>query len=93
MHCMHDYMYDLMSSRLLAGLHIVLICDVRCYLCVCSHSGAARAAVDNLVKSLAVEWSPAGVRINAVAPVSSFMLLIISDLFTAYMRIFFSVLL
>jgi len=34
-----------------------------------SHSGAARAAVNNLTKSLAVEWSPAGVRINAVAPV------------------------
>jgi len=38
---------------------------------VSSHSGAARAAVDNLTKSLAVEWSPAGVRINAVAPVIS----------------------
>jgi len=37
--------------------------------CVSSHTGAARAAVDNLTKSLAVEWSPAGVRINAVAPV------------------------
>lgn len=36
-----------------------------------SHTGAARAAVDNLTKSLAVEWSPAGVRINAVAPGST----------------------
>uniref|UniRef100_A0A8D0LA16 Peroxisomal trans-2-enoyl-CoA reductase n=1 Tax=Sphenodon punctatus TaxID=8508 RepID=A0A8D0LA16_SPHPU len=33
-----------------------------------SHSGAARAAVDNLTKSLAIEWAPSGVRINAVAP-------------------------
>jgi len=38
---------------------------------VSSHSGAARAAVNNLTKSLAVEWSSAGVRINAVAPVIS----------------------
>lgn len=35
-----------------------------------SHTGAARAAVDNLTKSLAVEWAASGVRINSVAPVS-----------------------
>ena len=33
-----------------------------------SHSGAARAGVDNLAKSLAIEWASAGVRINTVAP-------------------------
>ncbi|XP_061465208.1 peroxisomal trans-2-enoyl-CoA reductase isoform X2 [Rhineura floridana] len=33
-----------------------------------SHSGAARAAVDNLTKSLAVEWAHRGVRINSIAP-------------------------
>ncbi|XP_060684200.1 peroxisomal trans-2-enoyl-CoA reductase [Hemiscyllium ocellatum] len=33
-----------------------------------SHTGAARAAVDNLTKSLAIEWAASGVRINAVAP-------------------------
>lgn len=36
-----------------------------------SHTGAARAAVDNLTKSLAIEWAPYGIRINAVAPGSS----------------------
>lgn len=42
------------------------------YLIYCnSHSGAARAGVDNLTKSLAVEWAPNGIRINAVAPVCS----------------------
>lgn len=33
-----------------------------------SHTGAARAGVENLVQSLAVEWAPRGVRINALAP-------------------------
>ncbi len=32
-----------------------------------SHSGAAKAAVLNLTKSLAVEWAPS-VRVNAVSP-------------------------
>lgn len=35
-----------------------------------SHTGAARAAVDNLTKSLAIEWAASGVRVNAIAPVS-----------------------
>ncbi|RMG66186.1 MAG: SDR family oxidoreductase [Bacteroidetes bacterium] len=33
-----------------------------------AHTGAARAGVDNLTKSLAVEWSRKGIRINSVAP-------------------------
>ncbi|KAM3916632.1 peroxisomal trans-2-enoyl-CoA reductase [Leptodactylus fuscus] len=33
-----------------------------------AHTGAARAAVDNLTKSLAIEWAHTGVRINSVAP-------------------------
>ncbi|PWJ43935.1 SDR family oxidoreductase [Sediminitomix flava] len=33
-----------------------------------AHTGAARAGVDNLTKSLAVEWSPYQIRVNAVAP-------------------------
>ncbi|GFO08933.1 peroxisomal trans-2-enoyl-coa reductase-like [Plakobranchus ocellatus] len=38
---------------------------------IMSHSGAARAGVDNLTKSLALEWVHSGVRINSVAPGSS----------------------
>ncbi|MFO7537767.1 MAG: SDR family oxidoreductase [Chloroflexota bacterium] len=33
-----------------------------------AHSAAARAGIENLSKTLAVEWARAGVRINAVAP-------------------------
>jgi citronellol/citronellal dehydrogenase len=33
-----------------------------------AHSGAARAGMANLTQSAAVEWSPFGVRVNAVAP-------------------------
>ena len=33
-----------------------------------AHSAAARAGIDNFTKSLAVEWAPYNIRINAVAP-------------------------
>ncbi|XP_064183619.1 peroxisomal trans-2-enoyl-CoA reductase isoform X2 [Anguilla rostrata] len=33
-----------------------------------AHTGAARAAVDNLTKSLAIEWAASGVRVNSIAP-------------------------
>ena len=32
------------------------------------HSGAAKAAVENLTKTMAVEWGPMGIRVNAIAP-------------------------
>jgi citronellol/citronellal dehydrogenase len=33
-----------------------------------AHTGAARAGVENMVKTLAVEWAVHGIRVNAVAP-------------------------
>lgn len=33
-----------------------------------AHTGAARSAVDNLTKTMSVEWAQYGVRVNAVAP-------------------------
>jgi citronellol/citronellal dehydrogenase len=32
------------------------------------HTGAARAGVDNMTKTLAIEWAVHGIRVNAVAP-------------------------
>ncbi len=32
------------------------------------HTGAARAGVENMTKTLAVEWAPSNVQVNAVAP-------------------------
>ncbi|XP_028663364.1 peroxisomal trans-2-enoyl-CoA reductase [Erpetoichthys calabaricus] len=32
------------------------------------HTGAARAGVENMTKTLAIEWAASGVRVNAVAP-------------------------
>jgi len=33
-----------------------------------AHTGAARAGVDNMTKTLAIEWAMHGIRVNAVAP-------------------------
>jgi len=33
-----------------------------------SHAAAAKAGVDSLTRTLAVEWGPAGIRVNGVAP-------------------------
>ncbi|CAI8057532.1 Peroxisomal trans-2-enoyl-CoA reductase [Geodia barretti] len=33
-----------------------------------AHTGAARAGVENLTKSMALEWSPSKIRINCIAP-------------------------
>lgn len=45
-----------------------------------SHTGAARAGVDNLTKTLAIEWAHDGVRINSVAPVSMSLVYILTML-------------
>src|SRR5205085_6614423 len=35
------------------------------------HVAAAKAAVDALTRTLAVEWGPQGIRVNAIAPARS----------------------
>src|SRR5205085_3460019 len=34
-----------------------------------SHSGAARAGVENLTRSLALEWAPYNVQVNCISPI------------------------
>lgn len=53
------------------GVIVNIIADMFRGLPMMAHTGAARAGVDNLTKSLAVEWAADGVRINCVAPGSS----------------------
>ncbi len=50
------------------GIVVNIIVDIYRGFPGMSHTGAARAGVDNLTKSLAVEWAKHNLRINAVAP-------------------------
>ena len=50
------------------GAIVNIIADMKKGLPSMSHSGAARAGVENLTKSLAIEWASSGVRINSVSP-------------------------
>ncbi|XP_042208300.1 peroxisomal trans-2-enoyl-CoA reductase-like [Homarus americanus] len=50
------------------GVIVNIILDTSRGIPMMAHSAAARAGVDNLTKSLAVEWAANGVRLNTVAP-------------------------
>lgn len=50
------------------GAVVTITADVRNGFPFMAHTGAARAGVENLTMSLAVEWAARGVRVNAVAP-------------------------
>jgi len=53
------------------GVIVNIIADMFRGFPMMAHTGAARAGVENLTRSLAVEWASDGVRINSVAPGSS----------------------
>lgn len=50
------------------GAIVNIVADMWRGMPMMAHSGAARAGVVNLTKSLALEWSASRVRVNAVAP-------------------------
>lgn len=50
------------------GAVVTITADVRNGFPGMAHTGAARAGVENLTKTLAVEWASRHVRVNAVAP-------------------------
>ena len=50
------------------GSIVNIIANMRNGFPIMAHTGAARAGVENITKSLATEWGKYGVRVNAVAP-------------------------
>jgi len=50
------------------GAVVNIVADMRNGMPGMAHSGAARAGMVNLTQTLAVEWAPKAVRVNAVAP-------------------------
>ena len=50
------------------GSIVNIIADIWGGMPTMAHSGAARAGTLNLTQTLAAEWAPSGVRVNAVAP-------------------------
>ena len=55
-----------MSSR--GGAIVNIVADMWNGFPGMAHTGAARAGVVNLTKTLSIEWAPCGVRVNSVAP-------------------------
>lgn len=63
--CKHAYLAWMQEH---GGAIVNIIIDMwKGYTYMC-HSSAARAGVDNLTKTLSLEWATSGVRINTIAP-------------------------
>ncbi|XP_076340666.1 peroxisomal trans-2-enoyl-CoA reductase-like isoform X2 [Tachypleus tridentatus] len=60
------------------GVIVNMLMDMDRGVPMMAHSGAARAGVENLTKSLAIEWAHHGIRVNAVAPVSAAICFLLS---------------
>lgn len=66
--CCREFKRARTASGLRGGAIVNITCDSMLGFPGMAHTGAARAGVENLTKSLAMEWASDGVRVNAVAP-------------------------
>jgi len=62
------YNQHMRDSRENGKAIVNIVCDMFRGFPMMSHTGAARAAVENLTKTLSVEFAESGVRVNCVAP-------------------------
>ncbi len=65
---MSQHMYKTFFKQQKGGVIVNIIANMHRGFPGMAHTGAARAAVDNLTKTLAQEWAESNVRINALAP-------------------------
>ena len=65
---MSQAVYNKAMARRQSGAIVNIIAQMWNGFPMMAHTGASRAGVDNLTKTLAFEWASAGVRVNAVAP-------------------------
>ena len=66
--CSREFKRARSTLNLTGGSIVNVICDMEMGFPGMAHTGAARAGVENLTKTLALEWSSDGCRVNAVAP-------------------------
>ena len=66
--CSREFKRARSVAQLRGGSIVNITCDHMLGFPGMAHTGAARAGVDNLTKTLAMEWAADGLRVNAVAP-------------------------
>lgn len=65
---MSQQMFNKVFEKQKYGCIVNVIANIYCGFPGMVHTGAARAGVDNITKTLANEWGSYGVRVNSVAP-------------------------
>lgn len=65
---MSQYVYNKAFKNTNSGAIVNIIANMWNGFPMMVHTGAARSGVDNFTKTLVIEWSTSGVRVNAIAP-------------------------